>query len=147
MSRPDVVLREVRDSDLESFYANQRDAGAAHMAAVPSRERDAFFEHWQRIRRDERIVVQTVLANGDVAGNVMSFPRDGRCEVGYWIGRAFWGRGIATRAVGLFLERLEERPVYAYVAKENTASRRVLEKCGFTPLEETDEGVLLIREL
>ena len=51
MSRPDVALRDVRDSDVPLFFEYQRDPGATRMAAVPSRERDAFVEHWQRIVR------------------------------------------------------------------------------------------------
>ena len=146
MSRPDVALRDVRDNDVPLFFEYQRDPEATRMAAVPSRERDAFVEHWQRIRRDDSVVTQTVVADGEVAGNVLSFLKDGRREIGYWIDHALWGRGVATRAVELFLERLDERPLYGYVASHNAASRRVLEKCGFAPLEETDNGVLLIRE-
>ena len=146
MSRPDVALRDVRDNDVPLFFEYQRDPEATRMAAVPSRERDAFVEHWQRIRRDDSVVTQTVVADGEVAGNVLSFLKDGRREIGYWIDHAFWGRGVATRAVELFLERLDERPLYGYVASHNAASRRVLEKCGFAALEETDDGVLLIRE-
>jgi len=52
-------------------------------------------------------------------------------EVGYWIGREFWGKGIATRALSQFLEIEKTRPLCAYVAKHNVGSRRVLEKCGF----------------
>jgi RimJ/RimL family protein N-acetyltransferase len=55
----------------------------------------------------------------------------GEREVGYWIGKEYWGRGIATRALEEFLKQIETRPLYAHVAKHNTASRRVLEKCGF----------------
>ena len=39
--------------------------------------------------------------------------------VGYWIGRRDWGRGIATRALALFLERVTTRPLYAFVAVNN----------------------------
>jgi RimJ/RimL family protein N-acetyltransferase len=51
--------------------------------------------------------------------------------VGYWIGQDFWGRGIATRALRLFLEEVTIRPLYGRAAKDNRASIRVLEKCGF----------------
>ena len=146
MRRPDVVLRDVHDTDLALFFEYQRDVEATGMAAVPARESEAFHDHWRRIRRDESVVIRTVLVDGEVAGNILSFPKDGRREVGYWLGRAFWGRGIATRALELFVEQLDERPLYAYVARHNTASMRVLEKCGFARLEEADDGVLLARE-
>jgi len=74
---------------------------------------------------------RTILCDGQVAGNILSWDAaDGR-EVGYWLGREFWGRGIATRALELLLEELRMRPLYAHVVRHNAASRRVLEKCGF----------------
>lgn len=51
--------------------------------------------------------------------------------VGYWIGREFWGRGIASAALGQFLRAEVARPLNARVAKHNTASIRVLRKAGF----------------
>ena len=57
---------------------------------------------------------------------------EGEAELSYWIGRAFWGKGIATAALKLFIEELEIRPLHARAAADNLASIRVLEKCGFT---------------
>jgi RimJ/RimL family protein N-acetyltransferase len=62
----------------------------------------------------------------------VSFEQSGEREVGYWIGREYWGKGIATRALSEFLGHVKVRPLYAHVAKHNIASIRVLEKCGFT---------------
>lgn len=139
-----VTLREVVDGDLEPFFENQRDADAARAAGVPSRDREAFFAHWQRIRANDTGLIRTVLADGVVAGNVLSFVKDGRREVGYWIGREFWGRGVATQALAAFLEDETTRPLYAFVVRGNPASVRVLEKCGFTTLEHEDEGTVFI---
>src|SRR3954451_8597580 len=58
--------------------------------------------------------------------------RDPVAEVGYWLGRPFWGRGIATQALDEFLRVVTERPLHALVAVNHHASIRVLEKCGFT---------------
>lgn len=55
----------------------------------------------------------------------------GHQEVGYWIGRDFWGRGVGTRALALFLDQMKVRPLHAYVAPHNIGSIRVLEKSGF----------------
>jgi RimJ/RimL family protein N-acetyltransferase len=71
------------------------------------------------------------LAGGQVAGDIGSFVVAGEREVGYWLGRDFWGKGTATKALSLFLSQVEERPLFAHVAKDNQASLRVLEKCGF----------------
>ena len=56
---------------------------------------------------------------------------DGDPELSYWLGKEFWGRGIATQALALFLDVVSVRPVYARVAKDNVGSIRVLEKNGF----------------
>ena len=57
-------------------------------------------------------------------------------EVGYWIGREFWGKGIATQALTQYLEVEKIRPLSAHVAKHNVGSKRVLEKNGFKVIGE-----------
>jgi RimJ/RimL family protein N-acetyltransferase len=126
------VIREVSAADLPIFFAQQRDPVANRMAAFPARDNDAFMTHWTKILADPTVTARTVLLDGQVAGNVVSFERDGRREVGYWVGREFWGRGVATRALAAFLGLVPARPLYAGVAPHNAASIRVLEKCGFT---------------
>jgi RimJ/RimL family protein N-acetyltransferase len=65
--------------------------------------------------------------------------------MGYWIGREFWGRGVATTAVRLYLTEVTERPIHAFVALHNVGSQRVLEKNGFTRASDepeiADDGV------
>ena len=135
----DVSLREVQESDLLIFFEQQRDPLANQMAAFPVRDWDAFMAHWAKIMKDESVILRTILFEGQVAGNVLSFEMDGKREVGYWLGREFWGKGIATVALSLFLERVKIRPLFAYVAKHNIASQRVLEKCGFVMSGEAKE--------
>ena len=129
---PEVTLRAVLPEDLPIFYEHQRDPQATRMAAFPPRDRGAFDAHWEKIMCDDSLVKLTILSGSAVAGNAVSFVRNGRREVGYWIGREFWGRGIATAALRALLERITERPLHAGVAKHNVASLSVLEKCGFT---------------
>jgi RimJ/RimL family protein N-acetyltransferase len=126
-----VQLQEVRESDLPVFFENQADADASRLAAVASRDRDAFDAHWAKILADDTVLIRTVLFDGRVAGNVLSFERNGVREVGYWIGRSFWGKGIATQALTAFLEEDGARPLHALVTADNFGSVRVLEKCGF----------------
>ena len=59
------------------------------------------------------------------------FTLDGQPAIGYWIARNLLNRGIATRAISLFLELVQTRPLYAHIAAHNIASVRVLECCGF----------------
>jgi RimJ/RimL family protein N-acetyltransferase len=131
-----VSIRAVRDDDLETFFEHQRDPEAVRMAAFPARTREAFMAHWHKIMADETLVAQTVVAaDGQVAGNLVSWESDGRRLVGYWIGRPYWGRGVATSALALLLDHVPSRPLYAEVAAHNAGSIRVLEKCGFRPVE------------
>jgi RimJ/RimL family protein N-acetyltransferase len=127
-----VQLRDVQESDLAIFFEQQRDPLANQMAAFPAREQETFIAHWAKIMKDETVTLKTILFEGQVAGNLVSFVLSGEREVGYWLGREFWGKGIATRALSEFLKQVKERPLYAHVAKHNIASLHVLEKCGFT---------------
>ena len=140
-----IELRVVRVSDLDAFYEFQADPVAAAMAVFASRDRASHFEQWTtRIMGNPDNVARTVLVDGVVAGNVLSWPIDGVRYVGYWIGRDFWGAGVATQAVGLLLGELTERPLYADVVQTNRGSQRVLEKNGFVLIEQRpshDEGL------
>jgi RimJ/RimL family protein N-acetyltransferase len=137
------VLREVVEADLAVFYEHQRDPQAAAMAAFPPRDRDAFMAHWAKTLANDSVLRRTVVFDGEVAGHIGCWEADGRLIVGYWIGREFWGRGLATRALAELLGMVDARPLHAYVAKGNVASIRVLEKCGFVEIGEQtgDDGI------
>lgn len=126
-----VQLRDVLETDLPIFYEQQLDSEATQMAAFPSRNREGFMAHWTKIIADESVIIKTILFDGEVAGNMVCFEQLGDREVGYWLGKEYWGKGIATQALADFLRFIETRPLYAHVAKHNIGSRRVLEKCGF----------------
>lgn len=127
-----IQLRDVVEADLPVFFEHQLDPEAARMASFPSRNWEAFLAHWSKTMADDSVVLKTILFDRNVAGNMVCFDQLGEREVGYWLGREYWGKGIATRALRQFLEQIQTRPLYAHVAKQNIASRRVLEKCGFT---------------
>jgi RimJ/RimL family protein N-acetyltransferase len=130
----DLLLRDVVKDDLPIFFEQQLDSDANHMAAFTAKnpaDRDAFTSHWNKILGDDATTNKTILFAGQVVGHIASFERLGKPEVSYWIGKEYWGKGIATKALSVFLSQVKERPVYARVAKDNTASIRVLEKCGF----------------
>jgi len=128
----DILLRDVTESDLPIFFEQQLDPDATEMAAFPARDRDAFMAHWAKIMADDFVILKTILFDRQVSGNIVNFEMSGKQEVGYWIGKEYWGKGIATRALAAFLDHVKTRPLYAHVSKHNIGSRRVLEKCGFT---------------
>lgn len=137
------MLRDVETGDLPVFFEHQLDPEATSMADFPSRDRGTFMAHWKRILADETVITKTILFRGKMAGNVVSFVHSGEREVGYWVGREYWGKGIATEALSEFLGHLQTRPLYAHVAHHNVASIRVLQKCGFTISGEEPEGLIL----
>jgi RimJ/RimL family protein N-acetyltransferase len=126
-----VRLRDVRDDDLPTLFEHQMDPEANRMANFAARDRDAFMAHWAKILVNETGVARTVMEGDAVAGNVVSWTHDGERDVGYWIGREHWGKGVATAALRAFIEELHERPLFAHVAAHNIGSIRVLDKCGF----------------
>lgn len=132
----DVDLREVADDDLDVFFAHRQDPEADRMAAFTAKDpadREAFAAHWAKIRADESVTLRAILVDGWVAGHVASYVDEslGKLEVTYWIGREYWGRGVATRALRAFIGIVAERPIYGRTASDNVGSRRVLENCGF----------------
>ncbi len=127
----EVYIRDVEDEDLEVFFEHQADPAATRMAAFPAREREEFLAHWARLRGDSTIFARTIVAGGQVAGNMVSWEQSCQRLVGYWIGPRFWSRGIATKALTLFVDQVQERPLYAHAAAHNAGSIRVLQKCGF----------------
>ena len=138
-----LQLRDVTESDLPIFFEQQLNPDATRMAVFPSKEREPFMAHWAKILADDSVSIQTILFDGQVAGNIVSFEQAGKREVGYWLGKEFWGKGIATQALATFLGQVTTRPLYGYVAKHNIASRRVLEKCGFKFDAEDGEELVL----
>lgn len=126
-----VRLRPIEPGDIDALYAFQLDPAANAMAAVHPRDEVAFREVWSRILDDPNASVRAIIADGELAGQITVFNLKGQDAVGYWIAREHWGRGIATRAIGLMLDEVTTRPLYARVATHNAASIRVLEKCGF----------------
>ncbi len=135
--RIEVSLRDVAETDLPIFFDFQRDSAANYMAAFTARDptdKEAFAAHWNRILNDDTVLVKTIIFDGQVVGSVAKFvdKEFGKPEVTYWIGKEYWGMGLATKALARFLREVTVRPIYGRAAKDNVASIRVLEKCGFT---------------
>ncbi|MER6509669.1 GNAT family protein [Nonomuraea sp. NPDC001636] len=145
----DVRLRPVQQADLEVFLEQEHDEEAVRRSRFAPRERAAFMTHWTtRVLGDPTVLVRTVTVGGEVAGNVVSWWEGERRFVGYWLGRPFWGRGVGTAALGLFLAEEKTRPLYADPFAGNTGSVRLLERHGFrragTVRHGEDEHLLLV---
>ena len=135
----DILLRDVAEADLPIFYQQQLDPVANVMAAFTPKDpadRDAFTARWAKILADPSITAKTILFQEQVAGHIVSHAWFGQPEISYWIGREYWGQGVATAALARFLGIVNTRPLYARAAKDNIGSIRVLQKNGFTMISE-----------
>jgi RimJ/RimL family protein N-acetyltransferase len=136
-----MILREATDADLETLFEHQAHPEVKALAEHPGRERDAFFLHMKtRVLGFPGNTFKVIEVDGRVAGNVCSWHHDGHLLLGYVLGREWWGKGLASRAVAEFLKLVTERPIFADVAKANRPSQRVLEKNGFQRVAERDDG-------
>ena len=129
-----VALRPSTPNDASVIFQIESDPEARQMAAFGGADDDseaAFRARWERMLADSTVSARTVLWNGRIVGSVHHFPLFNKPSVAYWIAREVWGKGIATRALTAFLQEMPTRPLFARVATDNVASRKVLENCGF----------------
>ena len=87
-----MILREVIDADLPILFEYQRDSELNFRADCPPRDAEAFDAHLAKIRNDPNVFMRVIVSEGTVAGMVNRFERDGEIQIGYWLGREFWGR-------------------------------------------------------
>lgn len=134
---PIVTLRTPTESDLPLFFHHHQDPDALWMAAfTPPNPHDeaVMLGHWRGLMQNAAVDFLSIETEGAVAGSIVCFgPPDDR-NVGYWLGREFWGRGVATAALAAYLSQNTQRPLYARVAVDNMGSVRVLQKCGFVKM-------------
>jgi RimJ/RimL family protein N-acetyltransferase len=133
-----IALRPVQESDLDALFDQMRDPESVQMAAFAPDDpddRQRFDAHMATVLESPDVMMRAVTWNGDLVGSIASFVSEGQTEVTYWIDRPRWGRGIASRALAMFLELARERPLHARAASDNAASLRVLQKAGFRAID------------
>jgi RimJ/RimL family protein N-acetyltransferase len=133
----DVALRPIDDADLDVLFDQMRDPESVRMAAFTAKDpndREAFDAHMARVRTAPDATNRAITRDSQLVGSIAGFVIDGETEVTYWIDRSVWGQGVASQALGLFLQILEIRPVYARAASDNAGSLKVLRKAGFQPI-------------
>lgn len=136
------ALRPWRESDADDLMFHANDAQVAHSLGErfphPYTLDDAylFIAHALHASHGKTYAIEI---NGVASGGIGVHPGEGverhSAELGYWLGRAYWGEGIATAAVRIVvphaLRELELYRLHARVFDGNPASMRVLELCGF----------------
>lgn len=140
---PDCVLRPWRAADKAALVrlANNRRIwrNMTHTFPHPYTEADA--DLWLEIAADPGASLQLAIeVEGQVAGGAGAIAGEGiycaTAQFGYWLGEAFWGRGIASAAAGALAGHIGREALFARLEAQvfqwNPASMRVLEKAGFT---------------
>ncbi|MBF0721996.1 GNAT family N-acetyltransferase [Sanguibacter inulinus] len=138
----DVVLRPIISADIDVFFRMEQDREANRIAAFTVKDptdRGRFDARWKILREDPQVTARTILVGGRVAGSIMTYVEDDEHELTYWIGREYWGRGVATKALRAILTEVTDRPMHARTAKDNVGSLTVLKRCGFEVIGE-DSG-------
>jgi RimJ/RimL family protein N-acetyltransferase len=141
------LVRDWTRSDKDALvrYANNRNVwrNLTHIFPHPytDADADAWYSHLESMPEPTHWAIEVEGgAVGAIGCSIGKGIRAKSARFGYWLGEAYWGRGIMTAAVQRVapyaLERYRlvrlESPVFAW----NPASMRVLEKCGFV-----NEGV------
>ena len=141
-----LTLRVPAKADIERVAAFCVDHDVARMTTrMPSPYTRAHAEDFvARCRAQNRTRENTFaidLVDEGLIGVVGLFPPvEGGLELGYWIGRPYWGRGYATEAARALLAACTPDAVDATIDPANLASWRILEKLGFIVVgEEEDE--------
>lgn len=138
---PAIRLRRTRPDDLPALFEIQSDPLSNDMAGTKPRTREVFFSVWEGHFVNPAIHGCVIELDGpagpQLVGSIACFQADGHDCIGYWIAREHWHKGIASRALELFLAMEPRRPLHATAARTNTPSHRILEKCGFRRTSDT----------
>ena len=148
-----LILRRWNDSDADDLYkyASDSDVGLicgwpAHKSIDDSRDTiKNVFSHKEAyaicLKEDGKPIGAIELM---LKGNTDMTDRDDECELGYWLGKPFWGQGIMPEAAREMLRHAFEdigmKKVWCGYYEGNTKSKRVQEKVGFK-YQWTTEGV------
>ncbi len=130
-----LELRPTIESDLDRLFSFHIEAEAHFMAAFTEKDpknKSKYMKKWRNLMASETVNIQSILLQGEIIGSVMAYEMDKVTHISYWIGKDYWGKGIATKATSLFLSSFPKRPIYGHAAADNIGSRKVLERCGFT---------------
>lgn len=134
---PRLKLRPPVLADAPTISLYTSDPGVARMTgAIPLPNPIVAVEGWLLILKARKPLgldhVYAIEAEGEFAGVIGVHAHGAEREIGYWLGRPFWGQGYATEAAQAIVREAEGLwPLTAAHYIDNPASGRVLEKAGF----------------
>lgn len=148
ISNQTISLRQTAIADLDYLFEFQLDEDAKYLAAFTPKDpadKPAYINKFTKLLSDPTVNNQTIMSGNTIAGSIAKFELEGNAEITYWIDKRFWGKGIATQALQIFLTLEKSRPLLGRVAFDNYASQKVLEKNGFVKIG-ADKGFANARQ-
>ncbi|MET3732721.1 GNAT family N-acetyltransferase [Moheibacter stercoris] len=148
MMTKNITLSKTDKDDLNTLFQFQLDSDANYLAAFTPKDptdKVAYIEKYSKFLTDPTINMMTIRMNDEIVGSISKFVMFGDNEITYWIDKKFWGKGIATNALEIFLTIETNRPLFGRVAFDNFGSQKVLEKAGFTKIGD-DKGFANARQ-
>lgn len=135
LTTPRLSLRQLNRDDAHAFIALAGDLAVARMTSdIPHPLDHAKALAWLAPAKGE--VRFAIVHAGLMIGSAGYFSREpGTAEMGFWLGRDFWGQGFATEAAQAVVRHAFEASGITYLTSshftDNAASARVLAKLGF----------------
>ena len=139
-----LILRRWEDSDAEDLYRYASDPDVGPIAGWPPHQSiDESRDVIKNVLNGKEAYAICLKEDGKAIGAIElklnghtdMTDRDDECEMGYWIGKPFWGQGIMPEAVKEMLRHAFEdmgmQKVWIGYYEGNNKSKRVQEKCGF----------------
>jgi RimJ/RimL family protein N-acetyltransferase len=139
-----IKLRKLKFSDVKDIYGNVKDKEVVRWTLripypYPKDGAKKFIRKTRRnIKKKKSYELGIVLKEADKIIGIVGLTnidyKNKNAELGYWLGKKYWNKGLMTEAVKLMLwfgfEKLKLHRVYTKSFEENSASRRVMEKSG-----------------
>lgn len=148
---PRLILRPWEDTDAEELYRHAQDPLVGPAAGWPPHTSvENSLDIIRNVLSAEGTFAVVLKSTGRAAGSVgimrgsagTANKQEDEAEIGYWIGREYWGQGLIPEAVRELLrvcfEELKLSSVWCGYYEGNEKSRRVQEKCGFIPHHRED---------
>ena len=139
-----IILRKWSDSDAGVLFKYASDPEVGPRAGWPPHKSvEESLEIIRTLFSAEGMWAVVLKATAEPIGCVGYLPASGanidipedQCEVGYWIARPYWGKGLCTEALRLIVDYCFNvkgiNALWGDYFPDNPASGRVMEKCGF----------------
>ena len=139
-----LLLRRWEDADAEALFKYASDPDVGTRAGWPPHQsvedsltviKDIFQKYpmWAIVLKDTNEPIGSIGYLTQAESNIPIGEND--CEVGYWVAKPYWNKGICTEALRLLLDYCQNEKhfdnIWADYFTKNPASGRVMQKCGF----------------